>query len=203
MGRKGRILVDGGVYHITARGHNRYRLFHDFNDYKAYKDFIREYKKRFDYYLFHYCLMPNHIHLLLKILNGNELPGLLQRLNQAYAKHYKRSYGLVGNLFQGRYKSTFIDKDSYLLDCGRYIERNPYRAGMVKDPSDYYWSSCKFYTKGENDDIITPNPLYLELSQDEIERMRIYHEYILEDRLYENMVDKAMKLQGVPFEDGT
>lgn len=199
MARKGRILIDAGIYHVTSRGHNRYKLFHDFKDYKAYKDIIRKYKERFVFCLFHYCLMPNHIHLLLKISNGQELPRLLQCLNQAYAKYYKRSYRLIGNLFQGRYKSVFVGKDSYLLECGRYIERNPFRAGMVKDPSDYYWSSCKFYTKGRSDDIITANPLYLELSQDKIERMRLYHEYLLEDRPYEIMVDRAMKLQGVPI----
>ena len=199
MARKGRILIDGGIYHITSRGHNRYRLFHVFTDYEAYKNIIRKYKAEFIFDLFHYCLMPNHIHLLLKISNGKELPRLLQCINQAYAKRYKRSYNLIGNLFQGRYKSTFIDKDSYLLECGRYIERNPFRAGMVKDPSDYRLSSCKFYTKGVSDDIITPNPLYLELGEDKAKRTRKYHEYLLEDRPYEHMVDKTMKLQGVPI----
>ena len=199
MARKGRILVDGGIYHITSRGHNRYRLFHDFKDYKAYKDIIRKYKKEFAFELFHYCLMPNHIHLLLKILKAVDLPHLLQCLNQAYAKQYKRSYSLIGNLFQGRYKSIFIERDSYLLDCGRYIERNPYRAGMVKDPSDYLWSSCKFYTKGRNDDIITADPLYEGLDQDRSERMRKYYEYLLENRPYEHIIDRAMMLQGVPI----
>ena len=194
MPRTGRMLVNGGVYHITNRGHNRYRLFHDPKDYKAYKDIIRKYKKRFAFELFHYCLMPNHIHLLLRICIGQELPHLLQCLNQAYAKHYKRSYKLVGNLFQGRYKDVFVDKDSYLMECGRYIERNPYRAGMVNDPSDYCWSSCKFYTKGKNDDIITVDPLYLELGGTNVERMRKYHECLLQDRPYDRMVDKALKL---------
>jgi putative transposase len=199
MGRKGRMLIDGGIYHITSRGHNRYRLFHDYKDYNLCKDIIRKYKAEFSFELFHYCLMPNHIHLLLRILHGNELPRLLQCLNQGYARYYKSSYGMTGNLFQGRYKSIFIDKDAYLLDCGRYVERNPYRAGIVKDPSDYYWSSCRFYTKGRNDDIITADPLYIELSQDKAERMRKYTEYLLEDRPYEHMVDRVMRLQGVPI----
>jgi len=199
MARQGRVLVDGGIYHITSRGHNRYRLFHDFKDYKVFKDIIRAYKKEFAFNLFHYCLMPNHTHLLLRISNGKDLPHLLQCVNQAYARHYKRSYNLIGNLFQGRYKSAFVDKDSYLLECGRYIERNPLRAELVKDPSDYYWSSCKFYTKGRSDDIITSDPLYLELGRDKTERMKKYHEYLLEDRPYEHMVDRAMRLQGVPI----
>ena len=193
------MLVDGGLYHITSRGHNRYALFHDPRDYEAYKDIVRKYKKIFAFELFHYCLMPNHIHLLLRILTGKELPTVLQCLNQAYARHYKRSYKLIGNLFQGRYKSLFVDKDSYLLECGRYIERNPYRARLVKDPSDYRWSSCRFYTKGDSDDIITVDPLYIDLSDAGTERMRIYHEYLMEDRPYERMIDRVMKLQGVPL----
>ena len=194
MGRKPRIPIDGGVYHITSRGHNRFRLFHEDEDYKIYKDIIRKYKERFEFDLFHYCFMPNHIHLLLKIVHGHELPHLMQCLNQAYAKYYKRSYKLIGNLFQGRYVSIFVDKDSYLLECGRYIERNPLRAGMIKDPSEYKWSSCRFYTKGENDDIITTDPLYGGFDGGTVERRRKYHEYLLEDRPYEYMVDKAMKL---------
>jgi len=194
MARKGRVLADNGVYHITSRGHNRYKLFDDFKDYNVYKDIIRRYKKKFDFDLFHYCLMPNHVHLLLKIAKGEELPHLLQCLNQAYAKHYKRSYKLIGNLFQGRYKDVFVDNDLYLLECGRYIERNPYRARMVKDPSDYYWSSCKFYTKDKADDIITVDPLYLELGAGSSERMGKYCEYLLQDRPYEHMVDRALKV---------
>jgi putative transposase len=194
MARKRRILVDGGLYHIISRGHNRYKLFHGFEDYKTYKNIILKYSKEFSFELFHYCFMPNHIHLLLKICNGPDLPHLLQCINQAYAKHYKRSYKLIGNLFQGRYKSALVDKDSYLLECGRYIERNPFRAGLVKDPSGYDWSSCKFYTRGKDDEIITINPLYLDLGTDKIKRMHKYQEYLLENRPYEHMVDKAMKL---------
>jgi putative transposase len=194
MSRKTRTLVDNGVYHITSRGHNRYRLFHDTKDYEKYKDVISKYKKKYIFDLFHYCLMPNHIHLLLRIAKGEDLPHLLQCLNQAYAKHYKRSYKMIGNLFQGRYKDVLVDTDSYLLECGRYIERNPYRAGLVKDPSSYQWSSCGFYAKGKPDDIITLNPLYVELGATDSERLKKYKDYLLQNRPYEYMVDKALKV---------
>ena len=115
MGRHNRILVDGGVYHIINRGHNRYKIFSTLDDYKVYKDIIRRYKKEFQFDIFHYCLMPNHIHLLLRIFKGIELPRLMQSVTQAYAKHYKKHYKFIGNLFQGRYKSPYIDKDEYLL----------------------------------------------------------------------------------------
>ncbi|MBN1526589.1 MAG: transposase [Candidatus Omnitrophica bacterium] len=194
MAREGRILVDGGVYHVISRGHNRYRLFHDAGDYKAYKKIIRDYKKRFHFELFHYCLMPNHIHLLLRVSTGIELPRIMQGLNQSYSTHYKRAYKLVGNLFQGRYKSLFIDKDAYLLECGRYIERNPLRARLVSDLSEYYFSSYNFYAKGRRDDIISSNPLYDELLKDHKEQMKRYQDYLLQDRPYEHIVDRELKV---------
>ena len=125
MGRGKRLLYDGAIYHIISRGHNRYRIFHTFKDYQSYLKLLKHYKPKFKFSLFHYCLMPNRIHLLLQIEKGKELPLLMQYINQAYVRCYKKSYKLIGNLFQGRYKALHIDKDEYLIECGRYIERNP------------------------------------------------------------------------------
>ena len=194
MARSARILVDGGIYHITSRGHNRYRLFHSLDDYKIYKRIIGDYKKEFVFDIFHYCLMPNHPHLLLKVQKGFELPRVMQGINQSYSGYYKRKYKLIGNLFQGRYASIFIDSDEYLMECGRYIERNPLRAGMVADLSEYCFSSYNFYVNDRKDDIITPNPCYLALSKDPKERKELYKKYVLEARPYETILDKSLKV---------
>lgn len=194
MGRPKRALIDGGIYHIMSRGHNRYKIFNSPHDYKVYKELLRRYKKKFYFDLFHYCLMPNHIHLLLRIARGLQLPNLMQGLNQSYAKHYKRSYGLIGNLFQGRYKGLTIDKDEYLLECARYIERNPLRAGMVRDPAGYDFSSFNYYANGVKDDIITPNPRYEELSGNRKKRIKLYTEYLLQPRPYETIVDQRFRI---------
>lgn len=194
MGRPKRELVDGGVYHVISRGHNRYEIFNSPSDYAAYKKLLSHYKTKFCFDLFHYCLMPNHIHLLLRIARGPELPQLMQGLNQAYAKHYKRSYGLIGNLFQGRYKGLMIGGDEYLLECARYIERNPLRAGMVKDPAEYDFSSFNHYAGGIKDGIITLNPKYEELSVNRKERIKLYTEYLLRPRAYETIIDRKFKL---------
>lgn len=194
MGRRNRILVDGGVYHIINRGHNRYKVFNSLDDYKTYKDIIRRYKKCFEFDLFHYCFMPNHIHMLLRISKGVELPRLMQAITQAYAKYYKKQYKFIGNLFQGRYKSPYIDKDEYLLECGRYIERNPLRARIVGDLTQYYFSSYNFYAGDREDDIITINPLYEALSCDPAKRKQLYKEYLLQERPYENIVDREFKI---------
>ncbi len=194
MGRRSRILVDEGIYHIMNRGHNRYKIFNSIEDYKIYKDIIRRYKEYFKFDLFNYCLMPNHIHLLLRISKGIELPRLMQAITQAYARHYKKQYKFIGNLFQGRYKSPYIDKDEYLLECGRYIERNPLRARMVGELSQYYFSSYNFYAGGRKDDIITTNPIYEALSYDPTKRKQLYKEYLLQERPYEKIVDKEFKI---------
>ncbi len=194
MGRPSRKLVDDGVYHIICRGHNRYRLFHTSDDYRACKKTIRSYKKIFHFDLFHYCLMPNHIHLLLKVIKGLELPHLMQAINQSYAKYYKKEYGHIGNLFQGRYKSILIEKDPYLMECGRYIERNPLRANIVKDLSGYSFSSYNFYVKGRKDDLINPDPLYMALSSGNKTRMRLYSEYIHQLRPYEQILDEKLHI---------
>jgi putative transposase len=194
MARQSRVLLDGGVYHITNRGHNRYRLFHSLDDYRGYKKEIRDYKKRFKFDIYHYCLMPNHTHILMKVAIGNDLPHIMQGINQSYARHYKRIYKLIGNLFQGRYKSVFIDDDGYLMECGRYIERNPLRANLVTDLSEYYFSSYNYYARGRKDDIITPDPCYLALSDDPKGRMRLYNEYIMQKRPYEVLLDKELKI---------
>ena len=96
----------------------------------------------------------------------------------------------IGNLFQGRYKSPYIDKDEYLLECGRYIERNPLRAQIVDDLSQYYFSSYNFYSEDRRDDIITVNPLYEALSNDPAMRKQLYKQYLLQERPYENIIDK-------------
>ncbi len=101
----------------------------------------------------------------------------------------KHTFGLVGNLFQGRYKGLIIDTNGYLLECGRYIERNPLKSGMEGDLSRYCFSSYSFYAKGEEDKTLTPNPLYLELSRSEEERRVLYKEYVIKERIEDHIRD--------------
>lgn len=192
MPRSKRMLYDSAVYHIVQRGHNKDRLFKSPQDYKVFKEIIRKYKKRFIFDIYHYCFMSNHIHMLLKTENGGNLPRILQGITQSYSFHYRRAYNYSGYVYQNRYKSFLIENDSYLLECGRYIERNPLRAGIVKDLAQYYWSSYNFYAKCKFDDIITMNPLYKDLGSTAQERMLKYREYVLESRPYEKVLDKAM-----------
>lgn len=192
MARVRRLICDNAVYHILNRGHDRRKLFSRPADFKAFKETIAKYKERHSFDLYNYCLMSNHFHLLMKVSKGEDLPIIMKGVCQSYAFYFKKEYRLSGYLFQNRYKSIIIEKDEYLLECARYIERNPVRAGIVEDPRNYYFSSCSFYARGKFDGIITPNPLYLALSAIEGERRNKYIEYVTTPRAYELLIDERM-----------
>jgi putative transposase len=140
--------------------------------------------------------MPNHLHILAQVIKSKDLAKLMQGVLQVYAHYFRKKYASVGFVFQNRYKSRHIDSDAYLLECGRYIERNPLRAGLVSDLSGYPWSSFLFYAKGIPSDIIKfPNPLYASLGITDLERHARYSERVLEIRPYEHIVDKEFRIR--------
>jgi len=195
MPRTPRVLLDGGYYHILTRGNDRRKLFRYRQDYVYFLKIIRRYLVKFRVEILHYCLMPNHIHLLIQVRVSKDLPKFMQAVLQVYAGYFRKKYNSVGFIFQNRYKSCLIEKDSYLLECGRYIERNPLRAKITHSLFDYAWSSFAFYANGKSNDIITTvDPLYLELSKTEEQRQQRYQEYILEERPYEHIVDNAFRI---------
>ncbi len=195
MPRQPRLIVDGGYYHVVTRGIDRRKLFYCIQDYKFFLATVSEYLKKFDVSVIHYCLMPNHIHLLIQAHKKEDLPKFMQGVLQVYAHYFRKRYSSVGFIFQNRYKSRRIDNDAYLLDCGRYIERNPLRASIITDVFSYRWSSFLFYAKGISDNIIKlPNPLYASLAAIDFERQKKYAERILETRPYEDIVDKEFRI---------
>ncbi|HEX9780696.1 MAG TPA: transposase [bacterium] len=193
MPRATRQLIDESYWHITVRGNNRRPLFHRPDDYRAYLRLLREYGRRFPGTLIHhYCLMPNQVHLLVRMGLGPDFPRFMQGVNQSYYHHYRRTHGYSGHLFQGRYKSFAIRTESYLLECGRYIERNPVRAEMVRDPRHYPWSSYTFYAEGQPDPLLTPSPLYEGLGAREFDRQLAYRDYVTASRPYEALIDRQL-----------
>lgn len=185
MPREARILYDGGIYHVLNRGNNKIPLFINPDDYLEFKQTIARYRKRYGFQLFNYCLMNNHFHFLLQVEKGADLPCLMKGMCMAYASYFKKRYEHVGFLFQNRYKSIPIEKDVYLLECARYIERNPLTANLVDDLTQYPWSSFHYYAAGQDDSIVTPNPLYETFGKTRRKMMAHYSEYIIETRPYE------------------
>jgi len=192
MARTGRVLYDGAIYHIVNRGHNRQTLFRERADYIKFKDIVKQYIDRYQFKLFHYCIMTNHFHMIMRIVNAKDLSLIMKGVTQTYVNYHKRKYRTVGYLFQGRYKSFVIEKDEYLLECARYIERNPLRAGIVTDLSKYPWSSYSYYAKGKQDAIISEDIMYSTFGRTVEERRKGYEDYVSKVRPYEALLDKAI-----------
>lgn len=143
MPRGARVLLSNACYHIINRGNQKQSVFFEDLDFRKYLQILKHYKRKFGFKLFGYCLMPNHIHIILEPKNPNELARFMQGLTQAYAMWFNNKYKKVGHLWQGRFKSMLIKKDSYFMECINYIEVNPVRAGLASSPGDYLWSSYR------------------------------------------------------------
>ena len=180
MPRVARIYTEEGVFHILTRGNNRQKVFKEESDYRIYKDMLTELKGEQPFRLYHYCLMGNHVHLIIETNERTELSKLMKRLNLYYYNNYKKKYGYIGHFWQDRFKSLLIAKDEYLLACGLYIERNPVRAKMVALPEKYPYSSYNYYAYGEGDEIVDRDPCYNELGRTDIERQRRYRGLMLD-----------------------
>ena len=135
--------VSGAIYHITNRGNRQEIIFRESIDYIVYLGILKETLKFYEndnYKLISYCLMSNHVHLLLK--TGRKDPSFfMRRVNSMYARYFNSKYQYIGHLFQGRYFSNLINNVIELLEVSRYIHLNPVRAKMVDSPEKYMWSS--------------------------------------------------------------
>lgn len=141
MPRPSRLIINNSIHHVMARGNQKQRIFLDKNDFSKYCDLLKHYKYKYRFELYGYCLMPNHIHLIIKVRMGKDLQKIMQGLNQTYTIWFNEKYNKVGHLWQGRYKDMLVQKDKYLLDCITYVEFNPVRANLAKSPMAYRWCS--------------------------------------------------------------
>jgi putative transposase len=178
MARPLRIIVPDFPFHVLDRGNNRQVIFHEEADFIYFLNLLKRYKRELRFKLYHFCLMPNHFHMVLESPIEGSLPKIMMRLTVAYSWYFNRRYGGVGHVWQGRYKSSLIDKGSYFVWCGLYVELNAFRAGLVSKPEDWRWSSYRFYAFGETDPLmeglIDISPCYLELGNTARERQKTY-----------------------------
>ena len=144
MPRHARKKSKSGVYHVMIRGINRQNIFEDEEDKQRLVKTIERYKNEQTCEVFGYCLMDNHIHLLIKE-TGESISAIIKKISGSYVYWYNNKYDRYGHLFQERYKSEVVEGDGYLLTVLRYIHQNPLKAGLVKDLSDYKWSSYNEY----------------------------------------------------------
>lgn len=174
MPRRPRIFIPDTPQHVTQRGVNRLPVFFCDDDYQFYLSLWREYAVKHGIRVHSYCLMTNHIHFLITAPSAKALSTLMQDIGRRYVQYINRKYARCGGLWQGRYKSVFVQTERYFMTCMRYIELNPVRAGMVRSPEDYLWSSYRSNALGLSDRLIDPHDEYLRLSFDAAERYARY-----------------------------
>jgi putative transposase len=156
------------------RGNDRAKVFHDNDDRSRFLRLVAQEVIQGSLRLHHYVLMDNHVHMIVRLGPDHTLSAPLKRINQAYSEHHARRYGRTGHLWEGRFKSFFIDNDAYLLTCGIYIALNPVRAGMISSPESYTWSSHRAYVTTRRDPLIEHDPAYLGLAISPAARRKAY-----------------------------
>ena len=175
-------VAAGETYHVFARGNAKMTVFHEAEDYEAYLAVLGIYARICKVDILHYCLMPNHFHLLLRTTAAN-LPDFMHAVQLRYARWYGKKYKRVGHVWQGRYKSKHIPTGAYLYACGNYIEMNPVRSHLVTRPEDWKYSSYRAYAFGERNDLIATDPFYPSIATTDEDRQRIYHETVARTRV--------------------
>jgi len=182
MPRVARNIISDVPYHIIHRGNNRQKIFFGEGDYRYFLSLIEEAKKKYRCRLYSYVLMPNHVHFILESPQSSEnLAKYIKLLAQKYSQYINKKHKRTGTLWEGKFKSSPISMDHYLLACSRYIEMNPVRARIVKDPEDYIWSSCRYKIgQGTGVALLDPDPLYADLGKDDKERQRNYQKWFKE-----------------------
>jgi len=174
-------LLSHSYYHIMARGNNKNVIFRSDADYLYFLGQIARFKKILPFDLYHYCLMPTHIHFLIRTFNGHNFSDFMKRISLAYFGYYKRKYGWVGHFWQGRFKSQPVGKDEYFIQCGKYIELNPVRSNLVLKPGEYLYSSYRHYVSGVKDPILTEDFLYKDLAKYLKEQRIVYKKLVVSD----------------------
>lgn len=152
MARPYRLESENCFYHVMSRGDDRKRIFQRRRDYEKFLDYVTAAKVKFRLFLYAYCLMPNHYHLLLETALPN-ISRTMQYINGSYTTYYNTKYERCGHLFQGRFKSIVVERASYYLELSRYIHLNPVRAELVDAPDDYTWSSYRGYIGSKDTNI--------------------------------------------------
>jgi putative transposase len=174
MARLPRLTLPAYPHHIIQRGNNRQPIFASTADYQTLLDLLAENARKFDVAIHAYVLMSNHFHLLVTPQTADGLPQMMQAVGRRYVRYFNDSQQRSGTLWEGRYRSTLIQAERYLLACMAYIDLNPVRAGLVAHPRDYPWSSYRHYSGQRSDKFITPHPLVWALGNTPFAREAAY-----------------------------
>ncbi len=188
MPRRSRLVVAGQAHHIIQRGNNRQAIFFEDADRRFFLSALGDALGAHGCALHAYVLMTNHVHLLITPERDAGVGGLMQSLGRRYVGHVNRLYGRTGTLWEGRFKSTIVDAEDYVLACYRYIEANPLRARMVERAEDHRWSSHGANAFGQSDTLVSHHGCYRALGRTQALRQAAYRS-MFQDDLAEETID--------------
>ncbi|WP_317203539.1 transposase [Janthinobacterium sp.] len=174
MARLPRLIIPAQPHYLIQRGINGQAVFQDAADYLAFLGWLRTAAKTFKVAVHAYVLTPDQLHLLASPADANALGQMMQWLGRYYVPYFNQKYGRSGTLWQGRYKTSVIDPENYLLACSRYLEYVPVAAALAARPLDYPWSSYAHHAGVRPDPIITDHPLYWALGNTPFDREAAY-----------------------------
>jgi putative transposase len=178
MARLPRLIVPGHPHHVIQRGNNRQAIFSGTADYQMMLGLLDENAHKFGVSIHAYVLMGNHFHLLATPSTTDGLPQVMQAVGRRYVRYFNDTQRRTGTLWEGRFKSTVIQAERYLLTCMAYIDLNPVRAGLVGRALDYAWSSHGHYVGLRTDKLLTPHPFFWELGNTPFSREVAYAEMV-------------------------
>lgn len=166
------------IYHVYNRSHRRERIFERKEDFEHFMDLLYRLKENFAVKIYHWVIMSNHYHLCLELDNPEAISRCMSGLQRAYTHYYNRTRDVRGYLWESRFKSQAIEGEKYLMACGRYIERNPVRARMVKEAPHYFYSSARHYCLGTEEGITDTDLFYDEFGDGIEDRQKGYRTYL-------------------------
>jgi REP element-mobilizing transposase RayT len=177
MPRKPRIEIGGGLYHVITRGNNRRKIFRSRDDYLSFTNILQNQKAKLPFFLYAYCLMPNHVHLLIE-MQDEPISRIMQRVLTAYSQYHNRKYKKIGHLFQGRYKSILCQTDRYLGELVRYIHLNPVRGRIVRKPEDFEFSGHRTYLGLDKAGLVDVEPVLRHFGPTRRRAIEVYCQFV-------------------------
>jgi putative transposase len=174
MARLPRLYAPDLPSHLILRGNNRSEIFRGDGDRMVFRAYLLDACAANDLYVHSYVFMPNHVHLLATGRRVDSAARAIQSVGRRYVGYFNARYARTGTLWEGRYRSTVVEVDGYLLACHRYIDLNPVRAGLASGPAEFPWSSHRCHAQGVADDLVTPHALVLALGDGPEARRKAY-----------------------------
>ena len=174
-------LTESLTYHVFNRSNAKATIFRSEQDYEHFKKILLRFLINFRIKIYHWVIMPTHYHLLLEILDPELISRAMGGIALAYTQYFHKKYDSCGYLWQGRFKSQPVQKEGYMITCGRYIDRNPVKAEMVELAQNYNYSSARFYCLGIDDGITNEDPFYTTLAASVNERQAEYAEFLQDE----------------------